>query len=125
MTTTECADATDLIAWMAKASNAEIAALAPIVLTAAQGGDQRANTIAAIAAEELVLHVRTLARKLFTDERAAMSVAFSGGLLARGSVMRKLVEHRMRSAVPGAQVRHDDVDAARGAVRRALKAVRV
>lgn len=125
MTTTECADATDLIAWIAKASNAEIAALAPVVLTAAQGGDQRANTIAAIAAEELVLHVRTLARKLFTDERAAVSVAFSGGLLARGSPMRKLVEHRMRSAVPGAQVRHEDVDAARGAVRRALRAVRV
>lgn len=125
MTTTECADASDLIGWVAHASHADIAALAPVVLKAAEAGDLRANTVSALAAEELVLHVRTLARRLFTDERAAVNVAFSGGLLARGSLMRKLVEHRMRSAVPGAQVRHEDVDAARGAVRRALKGAKV
>jgi glucosamine kinase len=78
-----------------------------------------------LAAEELVLHVRTLARRLFSDERAAVPVALSGGLLARGSLMRKLVEHRLRSAVPGAVVRHDEVDAARGAVRIALRGVTV
>jgi len=74
MTTLECAETTDLIAWVANASNADIAALAPVVLKTAEAGDLRASTISAIAAEELVLHVRTLARKLFVDERAAVAV---------------------------------------------------
>ena len=124
MTTTECSEPTDLITWAARASNADIAALAPMVLSAAEGGDLRANTIATIAAEELVLHIRTLARRLFVDERAAVSVALTGGLLARGSFMRKLVEHRLKSAVPGAHVRHEEVDGARGALRRALKSLK-
>jgi glucosamine kinase len=124
LTSTECTEADEFIAWIANASNTDIASLAPIVLTTAEGGDLRANTITAMAAEELVLHVRTLARRLFVDERAAVSVAFSGGLLTRGSLMRKLVEHRLRSAVPGATVRHEIVDGARGAVRRALKEIR-
>jgi glucosamine kinase len=90
-------------------------------MRAAENGDQRANTLVAIAAEELVLHVRTLARTLFGDERAAIPVAFTGGLLARGSLMRKLVEHRLKTAVPGMVLHGDEVDAARGATRLARK----
>jgi glucosamine kinase len=74
-----------------------------------------------MAVEELVLHVRSLARQLFVDERAAIPVALAGGLLGRGSALRKRVEHRLRSVVPGAQLRAEDVDPARGAVRGALR----
>jgi glucosamine kinase len=121
LTAAQCDEPDDLITWAASATPADIAALAPVVLRAAENGDQRANTLAAIAAEELVLHIRTLARRLFGDERAAVPVALTGGLLARGSLMRKLVEHRLRSAVPGGVLRHEDVDPARGAVRLARK----
>ena len=66
--------------------------------------------------------VRTLARRLFVDERAAVPVALAGGLLARGSgVLRKRTEQRLKTAVPGAQLRQDPVEPARGAVRGALK----
>ena len=43
----------------------------------------------------------------------------SGGMLQRGSTLRKRLEHRLKSAVPGGQVRSEPVIAARGAVRAA------
>src|SRR3712207_1129421 len=81
----------------------------------------RANSIVSLAVEELALHIRALARRLFGDERAAVPVAFAGGNLQRGSVLRKRLEHRLKVAVPGAQVTAHDVDPARGAVRGALR----
>jgi glucosamine kinase len=115
-------DATaDLIPWAAAASPAVLASLVPSIMRVADGGDLRANALLSLATEELVLHVRTLARHLFGDERATVPVALSGGLLAPGGSLRKRVEHRLKSAVPGAVVRSEPVDPARGAVRGALR----
>jgi glucosamine kinase len=125
MTVTQIDDPSELITWAAAATNDEIAALAPLVMRAADGGDMRANTLVTIAAEELVLHVRTLARRLFGDERAAIPVAITGGMMGRGSLLKRFVEHRLKSAVPGANVRHETVDGARGAVRAAMRMVGV
>jgi glucosamine kinase len=111
----------ELIAWAANASPAQLATLAPIVSSVAEAGDLRANALISLAVEELVLHVRTLARTLFGDERAAMPVALTGGMLTRGTMLRKRLEHRLRSAVPGAQVQQGEVNPARGAVRGALR----
>ena len=100
----------------------DFAALAPVIGRVAAGGDLRANSLLTLAVEELALHVRTLARRLFVDERATIPVALAGGLLGRsGGVLRKRVEQRLRTAVPGSQVRQEPVDPARGAVRGALK----
>lgn len=110
-----------LIPWAAAASPADYATLAPIVSQVASQGDLRANALISLAVEELVLHVRTLARRCFTDERAAVPVACAGGLLGRGALMRKRIEQRLKTAVPGAMMRTDEVDAARGAVRRARR----
>ena len=96
-----------------------LAAFAPTVLTVAADGDLRANAICTLAAEELVLHVRTLARQLFVDERAAIPVALSGGMLGRGGFLRRLVEHRLKHAVPGCHLKGDQVRAARGAAAMA------
>ena len=114
-------DTTQLIPWAASATPAMLATLAPVVLTVAAGGDQRANSIVSLAVEELALHVRALARRLFTDERASVPLALSGGLLTMGSPLRKRLEHRLKSAVPGAHVYTSDIDPARGAVRAALR----
>jgi glucosamine kinase len=111
----------ELVDWAAAASPADLAALAPAVFRCAESGDLRANTLVSMAAEELVLHVRTLARQLFSDERAAVMVAMAGGLLERGSPLRTRVEHRLKSAVPGAQVEQRAIVPARGAVRNALR----
>lgn len=116
LTATELPRAEDLVGWAATAGPADFAALAPVLFRCATAGDRRAGTIVSLAAEELVLHVRALARQLFGDERAAVAVAFAGGLLARGSPVRVQVEHRLRSAVPGAQVDGRDIEPARGAV---------
>ena len=111
----------ELIGWAAAASPASLATLAPAVMQTAEAGDLRANAVLSLAVEELVLHVRSLGRQLFADERAAIPVALSGGLLDRGSPLRRRLEHRLRTAVPGAQVRAEPVVPVRGAVRGALR----
>lgn len=121
LTATEVSDAAELIRWAAAATPATLASLAPVVLTVADAGDLRANSIVSLAVEELALHVRALARRLFTDERASVPVALTGGLLGKGTSLRKRLEHRLKTAVPGAQLHAAEVDAARGAVRSALR----
>jgi glucosamine kinase len=110
----------ELIPWATAATSRDFAQLATPVMTIAATGDLRANSLCTLATEELVLHVRTLARQLFTDERAAVPVAVAGGMLRRGSWLRRLVELRLKSAVPGMVLHAEDVVPARGAVRTAL-----
>lgn len=110
----------ELIPWGIAATPKELAALAPVVFNAASAGDPRANSLVGLAVEELVLHLRALAVKLFGDDRASIPVAFSGGLLHKGSFIRKKLEQRLKSALPGAQVRPAEILAARGAVKEAL-----
>jgi glucosamine kinase len=121
LTAAEVAETSDLIRWAAAATPATFATLAPIVMNVADAGDLRANSIVSLAVEELALHVRALARQLFTDERASVPVAFTGGLLRKGGSLRKRLEHRLKTAVPGAQIHAEEIDAARGAVRGAVR----
>jgi len=121
LTAAQINETSDLIGWAANAPPSQLASLAPVVLSVADAGDLRANAIVSLAVEELVLHVRALARQLFGDERAALPIAFSGGMLSRGTTLRKRLEHRLKSAVPGGQLRTDVVIPARGAVRAALR----
>jgi len=121
LTAAQINETSDLIGWAANAAPAQLASLAPVVLSVADAGDLRANAIVSLAVEELVLHVRALARHLFGDERAALPIALSGGMLSRGTTLRKRLEHRLKSAVPGGQLRTDVVVPARGAVRAALR----
>lgn len=121
LTHLQLASPDELVPWATSASPALLAQLATPVMTVAAGGDLRANSLCTMAAEELVLHVRTLARQLFVDERATVPVAVAGGLMKRGSYLRKLVELRLKSAVPGVVMHHEDVIPARGAIRIALR----
>ena len=121
LTAAELDEVEALIPWAAAATTSQIASLATVVVASAEGGDLRANALLGLAAEELVLHVRTLARALFVDERASVQVALGGGLLEPGSPLRKRVEHRLKSAVPGSKVHASPIVAVRGAVRRALQ----
>jgi glucosamine kinase len=123
LTALELDDVAAIIRWAASATPADFATLAPAVLSAAEVGDLRANTVVTMAVEELALHIRALARALFVDERAAIPIALHGGLLAKGRPMRKRLEHRLKTLVPGAMVRHQPVDAVRGAVTMALRTI--
>jgi glucosamine kinase len=121
LTAAEVNEVADLIPWAAKASRDEIASLARVVFSVADNGDLRANALVSIAVEELMLHIRALSQQLFGDERAAVPVALAGGMMKKGTTLRKRLEHRLRAAVPGAQVRSGDIVPARGAVRNALR----
>ena len=110
----------ELIPWAAAADPKTLAALAPIVFSTA-ATDPRAKSLVDLAAEELVLHVRALSQRLFGDERADIEVAFAGGLMKKASPLRKRVEHRLRSAVPGAHVHPEAIVGARGAVKLAVR----
>jgi Predicted N-acetylglucosamine kinase len=120
---TQCEDVEDFVHWAAAADARAFASLVPAVLATAANGDPRASALVTLAAEELLLHIRALAKQLFGDERAAVSVALSGGLMQRGSLLRKRLEQRLRSAVPGAQLRAEDVLPARGALRAAARRI--
>ncbi len=120
LTAAQLNDVTELVPWGIAATPRDLAELAPVVLNSAANGDTRANSLVGLAVEELVLHVRALALKLFGDDRAAVPVAFSGGLLQKGSLLRKRLEHRLKSAVPGAIVRQAEIIPARGAIASAL-----
>lgn len=120
LTAAQINEPSELIPWGIAATPRQLAALAPVVFNAASAGDVRANSLVGLAVEELVLHVRALAIRLFGDDRAAVPVAFAGGLLLKGSLLRKRLEQRLKSAVPGAQIRAGDIVAARGAVKVAL-----
>ena len=50
-----------------------------------------------------------------------MQVALGGGLLEPGSALRRRVEHRLKSAVPGSKVHAAAIVSVRGAVKRALQ----
>lgn len=117
LTAAQLNEPSELIPWAIAASGKELAALAPVVLNTAANGDIRANALVGIAVEELVLHIRTLAIKLFGDERAHIPVALAGGLMLKGSLLRKRLEQRLKSAVPGAVVKPGDIVPARGAMR--------
>jgi glucosamine kinase len=121
LTAAEVNEPVELIPWASAATPAQLASLASVVASTAEAGDLRANSILSLAAEELVLHVSTLAKQLFQDERAACPVALGGGLLTPGTALRRRVEQRLKSAVPGAELRAEELHPVRGAVRGALK----
>jgi glucosamine kinase len=111
----------ELIPWAATATPADLGKLAPVVLEVAATGDLRANSLVTLAVEELAIHVRTLARKLFSDERAAFRLAMHGGLLAPKSLLRRRLEQRLKSIAPGATVLAERVVPERGAARFAMR----
>lgn len=114
-------DVPSLIGWAARATPADFATLAPVVLEVAAMGDLRANSLVTLAVEELALHVRTVARQLFADERAAFRLALHGGLLAKGSLLRRRVEQRLKLMTPGAMILAEPVVPERGAIRLAMR----
>jgi glucosamine kinase len=111
----------NLIPWAASATPADLGKLAPVVLEVAATGDLRANSLVTLGVEELALHVRTLARRLFSDERAAFRLAMHGGLLAPKSLLRRRLEQRLKSIAPGATVLTERVVPERGAAKFAMR----
>lgn len=105
----------DLIAWVAAATKAEIAGLAPLVCEIARA-DPTAEEIVAGAVAALAAHVETLVRAL-APWRGAPRLALAGGLLLPDRPLRERLIAAVGSRWP---VRDRPADPARGAARLAL-----
>ena len=114
-----------LIEWLygADRSVGEIAALAPLVIAAAEEGDTAAVDIVAQAADALAMSVRSVAGRLaFSRE---VPVTFWGSLLTENTFYRDVVDQAIRTQVPGARIYLPLGDAAWGAALLAWEHVGV
>jgi len=105
----------DLIGWIYDPQRhvQDIAAIAPLVLDAAQAGDPAAAGIVTQAADALANAVAAVAHRLAFHEE--VPIAFAGSLLARSDFYRDMVEQAIHTRMPGAQVLDRPSDPAVGA----------
>lgn len=95
-----------------------IAALAPIVLEFASGGNRSAARIVQSAALELAELVKTVARKA-SLLHVGPTVVLSGGLLRENSMLSFLLETRVQSDLPGASIVRRPAEPFMGALQTA------
>ncbi len=94
---------------------ARIAALAPAVIAEADRGNRVATKIVQSAAQELGDLARAAARAVELPEYPV--VVFAGGLLRENSLLSFLLEQRVTSELPGAQIMRVRDEPARTALR--------
>lgn len=111
----------DLIPWASTATPTQLASLAAAVCESAGRGDEGAARLLHEAAAALGAHVQTLVARLFPSTSATVAVAFTGGLLAPGAVLRGEVENWISASVPRARPIPEEIVPARGAVDAALR----
>lgn len=113
----------ELAAWAGSAEKAEIAALAPLVMRAAQTSDGVAEGILETAARDLARHVEALIERL-APWSAPVPVVFHGGALGggalEGSALAERVEARLHAGRAPVDRREAAADAVAGAVRMSL-----
>jgi N-acetylglucosamine kinase-like BadF-type ATPase len=110
-------DPTELVAWVASASKAEVAALVPDVARAASAGDARAGKILERAVESLAHHVTTVVERSGPWSEQPR-LALGGGLIrgrgpVRAALLAAIVSH-------GVSVIERELDPPMGAARKAL-----
>jgi glucosamine kinase len=77
-----------LIPWTANASKGEIAALAPLVLDAAEAGDREAAEVLAEGLMALLRHLEVV-RSRWPESKDLIPMALVGGLAVEGSPLRR------------------------------------
>jgi N-acetylmuramic acid 6-phosphate etherase len=112
----------DLIGWLySDVSWARFAALAPLVVQAAERGDPVANTIIQQAASDLTATVMAVVHGLGL-EQAHFPLVLAGGNLQPG-LLRDCLSLRLQQIAPYAQVTNPTVEPAIGAALLALKQI--
>ncbi len=107
----------DLVRWTATATPAQLAALAPHVLSAAREGERVARQAVDDAARELVELTVALARHF--PGTGPLPVAIAGGLLLPESPLTAAFQERLGVALSRARLVPDRIDAAVGALKLA------
>ena len=98
-----------------------IAALAPLVLRAAEEGDEQALSIVARGAYELARIVAAVTTKVFSD--GTPEVVFIGGLLEKSDLYRACVHQSILDLVPQARLVQQELRPAVGALTLAATQV--
>jgi len=83
-------DPRELVPWVARAAKADVGALAPLVLAAAEAGDPTATAIVDAGLEALGRHLDVVAT-LWRPHGAPFPLALSGGLLEETGFLRNRV----------------------------------
>jgi N-acetylglucosamine kinase-like BadF-type ATPase len=73
-----------------------VAALAPIVVHAANEGDMRATAILELAGSELANMAHALRRRLAFEERETVLVSWSGGVLTKQDMVRASMQRHLQ-----------------------------
>ncbi|MGH7457863.1 MAG: BadF/BadG/BcrA/BcrD ATPase family protein [Longimicrobiaceae bacterium] len=107
-----------LAAWANAASKAEVAALAPLVLSLAEEGDDLARSLVENGVRDLALHAVVLAGRL-EPWSGPVPVALHGGLFEERGVTAA-VAASIRAKID-AEVRHSEVPPVLGALECALR----
>ncbi len=102
--------------WIAGATVADVAAIAPDVIELAEAGDGPSQHIVETGADLLARHARNLAARFGGGK---VTVALGGGLLVNRKYYRTLTANRLGTVAPNVTVAPEPLDAAAGAVRLA------
>ena len=92
------------------------------VVEAASAGDLLARQLLEQAGSELAALARNVIRRLFANE-ASVPVAMSGGVFRQSEVIRQVFYNKVTAEFPQARVNPTAVDAVRGALELARKAL--
>jgi N-acetylglucosamine kinase-like BadF-type ATPase len=92
------------------------------VVDAAGAGDLLARQLLEQAGSELAALARNVIRRLFADG-ASVPVAMSGGVFRQSEVIRQVFYNKLTAEFPQARVNPTVVDAVRGALELARKAL--
>ncbi|TFH66883.1 MAG: hypothetical protein E4G90_01250 [Gemmatimonadales bacterium] len=102
-----------IVRWSVSAGPTEVAALAPVLIDAAEAGDAVAHAIIEAGAVDLAAHVTALGRGWPEDAKPA-PVAIGGGLF-QATTYRALVAQRLAD-IPGLALREETIDPVSGAL---------
>jgi N-acetylglucosamine kinase-like BadF-type ATPase len=106
-----------LIPWAAAASKGEVAALAPLVLAAAEQGDPPARVIFHRALEEIRRHLEVV-RRGWEPWGPPIPIAMAGGMVEGGGSLKERVTGLILEM--GGRIPPDPVLPVRGAAKKAL-----
>ncbi len=117
-------DPSELVDWVYSPERAiaEVAALAPVLLDAAEAGDLVALDVIAAGADALASAVDAASRRLGLRERP-FPLVMAGGLLTTNDFYRKVVVQAVHTRVPNARPMQPRADAAVGAALLALESL--
>jgi N-acetylglucosamine kinase-like BadF-type ATPase len=114
------ADSLDaLVHWSGAAPPGAVAALAKVAQEVAQDGDQVAQALVGVAAEQLALHVLALLQRFPAD--AVVPFALAGGILTSGFPVRDALLATLSERVPRLSLVSQEVDPPRGALALAAR----